>query len=244
MLNRNRFDPLMNQQTSLLLLIAGLSSLLWSGCISDKTSQGGWINLFNGKNLDGWEQHGGKAEYRVEDGAVVGKTVLNTPNSFLCTKKLYGDFILELEFNVAPAMNSGIQFRSEVFDKETEVTNEGKKKKIPADRVHGYQYEIDPSSRAWSAGVYDEGRRGWLFDLKNNSEAQKAFKQGEWNKARIECQGDHIQTWINGVKAADFKDSMTPKGLIALQVHGIGKGKQPGEEVRWRNIRLKELRTK
>lgn len=231
----------MNQQTSLLLLIAGLLCPAWAGLAADKAAKDGWITLFNGKDLDGWEQHGGKAEYRVEDGAVVGKTVLNTPNSFLCTKRLYGDFILELEFKVAPAMNSGIQFRSEVFEKETEVTIAGKTKKIPADRVHGYQYEIDPSSRAWSAGVYDEGRRGWLFDLKNNPEAQKAFKQGEWNRARIECRGDRIQTWINGVKAADFKDGMTPKGLIALQVHGIGKGKQPGEEARWRNIRLKNL---
>ena len=231
----------MKTQTTLLLLIAGLLCPAWSGIAADKASRDGWINLFDGKTLQGWEQHGGKAEYRVEDGAVVGKTVLNTPNSFLCTAKQYGDFILELEFKVAADMNSGVQFRSEVFDKETEVTIDGKVKKIPADRVHGYQYEIDPSSRAWSAGVYDEGRRGWLSDLKDKPEAQKAFKQGEWNKARIECQGDHIQTWINGVKAADFKDSMTPKGFIALQVHGIGKGKQPGEEVRWRNIRLKDL---
>lgn len=230
----------MKKQPPLLLLIAGLSSLLWSGCATDKAAKDGWVTLFNGKNFDDWEQHGGKAEYRVENGAVVGKTVPNTPNSFMCTKRQYGDFILELEFKVAPTMNSGIQFRSEVFDKETEVAIDGKKRKIPADRVHGYQYEIDPSPRAYSAGVYDEGRRGWLFDLKNNPEAQKAFKQGEWNKTRIECRGDHIQTWINGVKAADFKDSMTLKGLIALQVHGVGK-KPPGDEVSWRNIRLKDL---
>lgn len=231
----------MKNQTSLFFLLTGLLCLAGSGCVFNKAARDGWIRLFNGKDFDGWEQHGGKAEYRVENGAVVGKTVPNTPNSFLCTKKQYGDFILELEFKVAPAMNSGIQFRSQVFEKEIELTIDGKRKKIPADRVHGYQYEIDPSSRAWSAGVYDEGRRGWLFDLKNNPEAQKAFKQGEWNRARIECRGDHIQTWINGVKAADFKDGMTPKGLIALQVHGIGKGKRPGEEVRWRNIRLKDL---
>jgi hypothetical protein len=203
----------------------------------------GFKPLFNGKNLDGWEQHGGKAEYRVENGAVVGKTVAGTPNSFLCTQKRYGDFILEFEFKVARDMNSGVQFRSLVFDKETEAMVKGKAKKIPVDRVHGYQYEIDPSDRAYTGGVYDEGRAGWLFDLKENEAARKAFKQGEWNQARVECRGDHIQTWINGVKAADFKDSTTSKGLIALQVHGIGDGKKkpPGEEVRWRNIRIKEL---
>ena len=202
----------------------------------------GWKDLFNGKNLEGWEQHSGKAEYRVEDGVIVGKTVAGTPNSFLCTKQEYGDFILEFEFKVANEMNSGVQFRSQYYTKETEAEIKGKKKKFPADRVHGYQYEIDPSPRAYTGGVYDEARRGWLFDLKENEAARKAFKKGDWNQARIECRGDHIQTWINGVKAADFKDGLTLKGLIALQVHGIGNGKKkPGEEVRWRKIRINEL---
>jgi hypothetical protein len=208
-----------------------------------RAAEAGWVKLFDGKTLDGWEQHSGKALYRVENGAIVGKTVINTQNSFLCTKKTYGDFILEFEFKVAKEMNSGVQFRSEFYAQETEKEIAGKKKKFPADRVFGYQYEIDPSARAWTGGVYDEARTGWLADLKDNPAAQKAFKQGEWNKARIECKGDHIQTWINGVKAADLKNSLTLRGIIALQVHGIGDGKKnkPGEEIRWRNIRLKEL---
>lgn len=206
-------------------------------------AEAGWVKLFDGKTLDGWEQHSGKALYRVEDGAIVGKTVINTQNSFLCTKKTYGDFVLEFEFKVAPAMNSGVQFRSEYYTKETESEIAGKKKKFPADRVFGYQYEIDPSPRAYTGGVYDEARRGWLVDLKENKAAQQAFKKGDWNLARIECRGDHIQTWINGVKAADLKDGMTLRGLIALQVHSIGDGtkKPAGEEIRWRNIRIKEL---
>jgi hypothetical protein len=209
-----------------------------------RAAEAGWVNLFDGKTLDGWEQHSGKALYRVEDGAIVGKTVINTQNSFLCTKKTYGDFVLEFEFKVAPDMNSGVQFRSEYYTKETEtVINGTKKRKFPADRVFGYQYEIDPSPRAYTGGVYDEARRGWLADLKDNTAAQKAFKKGEWNLARIECRGEHIQTWINGVKAADLKDGMTLRGLIALQVHQIGDGtkKPAGEEIRWRNIRIKEL---
>jgi hypothetical protein len=199
----------------------------------------GFVALFNGTDLSGWEQHSGKAEYRVEDGAIVGKTVSNTGNSFLCTKEAFGDFILEFEFKVAPGMNSGVQFRSEFFEKETEISVDGKTRKVPADRVFGYQYEIDPSARSYTGGVYDEARRGWLRDLKENEEARKAFKGGEWNKARIECKGDHIQTFINGVKAAEITDSLTLKGIIGLQVHGIGK-KEPGEEVRWRNIRIRK----
>lgn len=199
------------------------------------------IPLFNGKDFTGWAQHSGKAEYRVEDGCVVGKTVAGTGNSFMCTTKEYANFILEFEFKVPAGMNSGVQFRSQFYDKDTEVEIAGKKKKFPADRVHGYQFEIDPSPRAFTGGVYDEARRGWLFDLKNKPEAQKAFKSDDWNKGRIECNGDSIKTFINGVPAADLKDGLTTKGVIALQVHGIGNKGTPGSEIRWRNITIKEL---
>ncbi|HSH96001.1 MAG TPA: DUF1080 domain-containing protein [Roseimicrobium sp.] len=220
--------------------------LLCAGCATQTTSQkpkqadGGLKPLFNGKDLTGWVQHGGKALYRVENGEIVGTTVPNTPNSFLCTARDYTNFIFEVDFKVDPRMNSGIQIRSQVFEKETVLQLKDKTIKIPADRVHGYQVEIDPSKRAWSGGIYDEGRRGWLFDLKDKPDAQKAFKQGEWNHYRVECRGDSIKTWINGVPAADLKDGMTPAGLIALQVHGIGK-KEDVMEVRWRNVRLQEL---
>ncbi len=201
------------------------------------------VPLFDGKTLTGWEQHSGTAEYRVQDGAIIGKTVPNTGNSFLCTAKKYSNFILELEFKVDPSMNSGVQFRSNYYTKETEVEIAGKKKKFPADRVHGYQFEIDPSPRAYTGGIYDEGRRGWLFDLKNNEAARKAFKQGEWNQIRIECRGDSLKTFLNGVAAADLKDSVTAEGVIALQVHGIGKNQAAvGKEVMWKNIRIQELK--
>ena len=199
--------------------------------------------LFDGKSFDSFEQHGGKAKYSIENGEIVGTSVPNTPNSFLCTKERYGDFHLELEFKVDPGLNSGIQIRSEVFDRETEIDlGGGKKQKVAADRVHGYQVEIDPSERAWTAGIYDEGRRGWLYDLKSNEAARKAFRQGEWNRLRVVCKGDRIQTWLNDVPAADLTDGLTPKGFIALQVHGIGdKTENAGKQVRWRNIRLKNL---
>jgi hypothetical protein len=200
--------------------------------------------LFDGKTLDGWKQHGGKAKYRVENGEIVGSSVPNTPNSFLCTEKEYGDFILEVEFKVDPALNSGIQIRSQVFAEDKEIDVEGQTRKVAADRVHGYQVEIDPSDRAYSGGIYDEARRGrFLADLANNEPARKAFKQNEWNKFRIECRGDSIKTWINDVPAVDLKDSVTPKGLIALQVHGVGRREEP-LEVRWRNIRIQELTAK
>ncbi len=200
--------------------------------------------LFDGQTLKGWTQRGGVAKYRAEKGEIIGSSVPNTGNSFLCTDKDYGDFILEIEFKVHPKLNSGVQIRSHYFDEPKEVQHDGKTIKIPAGRVHGYQVEIDPSDRAYSGGVYDEGRRGvFLADLKDNESARKAFKQNEWNKFRIECRGDSIKTSINGVLATNFKDSMTPKGFIALQVHGVGKEVET-MEVRWRNIRLQELPAK
>lgn len=185
-----------------------------------------WKSLFNGKDLTGWEQLNGKAKYEVKNGEIIGTTVPKEPNSFLTTKEKYGDFILELELLVDNSMNSGIQIRSE----STADYQDG--------RVHGYQVEVDPSDRAWSGGIYDEARRGWLYPLNINPKAQAAFKKSEWNKYRIECIGSSIRTWINGVPAANVVDAMTLKGFIALQVHGIYGDQKPGTEIRWRNIRI------
>jgi hypothetical protein len=223
-----------------LLTLAVLFSLCHASARAD---DGDWKDLFDGKTLAGWKQRGGDAKYRVENGEIVGASVPNTGNSFLCTESDYGDFVLELEFKVDPALNSGVQIRSQCFDEPRPFEHEGKRRVIPAGRVHGYQVEIDPSDRAWTAGIYDEARRGWLNDLKNNEPARKAFRPGEWNKLRVECRGDSIKTWLNDVPAADLKDDMTPRGLIALQVHGVGGKKEP-LEVRWRNVRIQEIAEK
>ena len=185
-----------------------------------------WRNLFNGKNLDGWKQVNGKAKYEVINNEIVGTTVHGEPNSFLVTEQLYGDFILELDFRLDADMNSGIQFRSE------------SKPDYREGRVHGYQMEIDPSPRAWTGGIYDEARRGWLYPLEYNPSGKKAYKQREWNRARIECIGDVIRIWINGVPTANLVDNLTTRGLIALQVHSVQKKEESGQQVRWRNIRI------
>jgi hypothetical protein len=185
-----------------------------------------WTNLFNGKDLSGWKQLNGKAKYEVVNNEIVGTTVFGEPNSFLVTEKNYGDFILELDFRLDADMNSGIQFRSE------------SKQDYKEGRVHGYQMEIDPSARAWTGGVYDEARRGWLYPLEYNPAGRKAYKQRDWNHARIECIGDVIRIWINGVPTAHLVDNLTTKGFIALQVHSVRKKENSGEQVRWRNIRI------
>ncbi len=200
--------------------------LLFVACADNNKEDSQWIGLFDGKTLNGWTQKGGEATYEVRDGAIIGATVHNTPNSFLATDKMYGDFILELEYKVDPSMNSGIQIRSNSFPYYMDG------------RVHGYQIEIDPSERAWSGGVYDEARRGWLNPLDDNPEAQKAFKQNDWNHYRIEAIGDTIQTWVNGVPTAHLIDDKTSSGFIALQVHSIGDDQKAGTEIMWRNIKI------
>ncbi len=195
-------------------------------CTAGLPAQSGWQTLFNQQDLRGWTQRGGQADYRAEAGMIIGTTRAGTPNSFLCTASDYSDFILELEVWVDPSLNSGIQFRSQ---------------SLPGYRdgqVHGYQAEIDPSPRAYSGGIYDEGRRGWLCPLADHPEGRKAFRVGEWNRYRIEALGPLMTVWVNGIQTARLWDEATARGFIALQVHSIADAAQAGKEVRWRNIVL------
>ncbi len=202
-----------------------------------------FASLFDGKSLKGWQICDGKAEYRVESGAIVGRTVDGSPNSFLCTTRDYGDFELEYEAKTDPALNSGVQLRAHKYEQETKtkVLNGGKliDRTFPAGRVRGYQVEISNEKAGSSGGIFDEARRGWLDDLSQNEAAKKAFRDNEWNKFRVVAMGDSIKVWVNGVPAADIVDSLDLSGFIGLQVHSY-KGPKP-LEVRWRNLRIKDL---
>jgi hypothetical protein len=195
-------------------------------------AQNGWQSLFDGKTLNGWKQMTGTASYKVEDGAIVGTTVFDSPNSFLVNDKRYkGNFVLELEAKIEDTlMNSGVQFRSN-YDP---AGNEGKGK------LFGYQFELDASTRKWSGGLYDEGRRDWLYPASLNEKSQQAFKLNVYNKIRIEAIGNTIKTWLNGVAVAYVVDSMNAnEGLIGLQVHSIGRREQEGEKVYFKNIKIR-----
>jgi len=207
---------------------------------------GDWIKLLDGKTLNGWSVHSGKATYAVENGAIVGTAVLGSPNTFLCTQREFGDFILEFEVKVDPELNSGVQFRSQIPGEALtlKVEEKGKEiqRKIPADRVYGYQVEISTHKSGNSGNVYDEARRGRFLDnFSDRPKARAAFKDGQWNKYRVECRGESIKTWVNGVAAADFKDAMTLRGIIGLQVHQVPKDNFKPYQARWRKIRIKEL---
>ena len=209
----------MKRKIFLLILIGLLSTA--------NTYAGGWVNLFNEKDLTGWKLLNGKAKYYVQNKTIVGQSVSGQPNSFLCTEKDYADFILEFEMKIDAGLNSGVQVRSQ------------SKPDYKNYRVHGYQVECDTAERAWSGGIYDEARRGWLYPLEINPVAQRAFTVGIWNRFRIEAVGTRIRTFINDTLCADLIDDVTSSGFIGLQVHGIGKNKElEGKKVYWRNLRI------
>jgi len=187
-----------------------------------------WKDLFNGKNLKGWKQLNGKAEYKVENGCISGISVPNAPNSFLATEKDYTNFILEYDMKMDEGLNSGVQIRSHSLP----TYNNG--------RVHGLQVECDNSSRAWSGGIYDEARSGWLYPLEYNPAAKSAYKPTEWNHYKVLAYGNHIITWINDIPCANLVEENVETGFIALQVHGTSRQELAGKKIQWKNIRIKD----
>ena len=187
-----------------------------------------WVELFNGKNLKGWEKIDGSVEYRVENGEVIGVSKTGTPSTFMATRKVYGDFILEYEMKMDRGLNSGVQFRSVALQPDG------------TERVNGYQVECDDHDiRAWAGGIYEEASRGWLYPMSYHMCIVENNKRGEWNQVRVEAVGSTIRTYINGISFANLVDDARRSGFIALQVHGIGNNKElEGKETRWRNIRI------
>ena len=189
----------------------------------------GFIDLFNGRNLEGWSQRNGTATYRVEGNTIVGRTAEGSPNSFLCSDQRFGDFELKFEVKVDSALNSGVQIRSQSVGD------------VPDGRVNGPQVEISVDGMA--GYVYGEAAGGWMTS-DTDRVAHKHFQDDEWNSYHVVAVGDHIETWINGHQISDLtheeRYQSHPAGFIGLQVHGIGAGQGPFE-VRWRNLKLRDL---
>ena len=199
------------------------------------------IAPFDGHSLEGWTVIG-NAGISVEDGVIMGRAVHGVANSFLRTDQTYGNFDMTLEFNVDAGFNSGVQFRSAQAVETlrwnhqagsgrqfTMITEPG--------RVFGYQSEIDPSERGWTAEIYEEGARGWLQTFIKEP-TRRQIRPGSWHRMRIRAHGDMINTWLDGELIADLSDSMRSEGFIALQVHSVGTPEDAGKTVRFRAIQL------
>jgi hypothetical protein len=208
--------------------------------------------IFNGSNLDGWVNYGG-GKFYVEDQCIVAEAINGIPNTFLHTEKKYQNFELEFDVKLDTVLNSGVQIRSNIYQKDTQTIRWGGRfdengdkmiirKKRSAGRFWGYQIEIDPTSRAWSGAIYEEAGRGFLHTPGINQEVKSALKPLEWNHFRVRVKDHHIQSWVNGVMVGDVYDDLTDNGYIALQLHGIGKNKlKANKKIRWKNLSLKEL---
>ncbi|WP_276504614.1 3-keto-disaccharide hydrolase [Terrimonas pollutisoli] len=211
-------------------ILCAVLSFFSTGLLMAQSPEKGWHNLFNGKDLTGWKRLGGTADFSIEDGVIVGRTVMNSRNTFLVTEKEYADFILEADVFVEDEEgNAGLQTRShfnpDAFDGQG--------------RVYGRQCEIDPTPRRWTGGIYDEGRREWLYPMQLNARAQHAYRKGEYNHFRIECVGNEMKTWVNGMATAYVVDTIDAKGFIGLQVHGIKTADHAGKKVCYKNVRIK-----
>lgn len=176
------------------------------------------ISLFNGKNLDGWVNHG-EEKWFVEDGELVCESGPKAEYGYLSTEKFYKDFELTLEFKQEADGNSGVFIRS-TFD---------------GTKVSGWQVEVAPPGKD-TGGIYESYGRGWL--IKPDPEKDKALKMGEWNTMKIRVEGPEVTSWLNGVEMVHLEDEIVGEGegAIALQIHDGG-----GIRVKWRNIELVPL---
>lgn len=197
------------------MTLAFLSFLLALPLVAQKKT----TSLFNGKDLEGWVQHGEEKWY-VEQGELICESGPKAEYGYLSTTKNYNDFELSLEFLQEADGNSGVFIRS-TFEGTTKVS--------------GWQVEVAPLGMH-TGGVYESYGRGWL--VKPDPEKEKALKVGEWNSMKIRVVGGSITSWLNGTQMIHLEDERIAqgKGAIALQIHDGG-----GIKVRWKNIEVVSL---
>src|SRR5467141_555710 len=185
--------------------------------------QGGWVSLFNGKDLTGWKNNG-EEKWVVEQGTIVCESAANK-YGYLTTEETYRDFYLRLKFKGEAAGNSGVFLHARITGIDPQHGPD----------IEGMQVEVDPGAGKHTGGLYESGGRGWV--MMPTAEGEQALKSGEWNDLEVSVEGNHIVTRLNGVKVVDYTDE-APKftnGVIALQIHTGG-----GVRMRWKDILIKE----
>lgn len=208
----------MKNSITLLSLITIFSAILYSCGNHKENKTDGFVELFNGKNLEGWINHGNEKWY-VDQGELICESGPKAEYGYLSTVNFYDDFELSVEFKQESNGNSGIFFRS---------TLDGIK-------ISGWQVEVAPPGKH-SGGIYESYGRGWL--IKPEAEKEKVLKMGEWNTMKIKVVGPLVTTWLNGVEMIGITDKKIGEGegAIVLQIHSGGDIK-----VHWRNIKIKKI---
>lgn len=174
--------------------------------------------LFNGKDLNGWQAYGTE-KWHVEEGLLISESGPDEQYGYLCTTEFYDDFVLTLEFLQEANGNSGVFFRSTV----------------DGTKVQGWQVEVAPPNKH-TGGIYESYGRGWL--IKPSARREAALMADAWNTMKIKAKGDRVTTWLNGKRMVRIKDEKigTGEGGICLQIHDGG-----GIRVKWKNLELKSL---
>ncbi|MDU0353385.1 family 16 glycoside hydrolase [Paraglaciecola aquimarina] len=180
-----------------------------------------WRSLITDNSLKTWQKIGGDADYQLQGDTIIGTSIQSAHSTYFTTGEIFSDFIFEVDVQAQAPLNSGVQFRSEKIQSKKGET------------VAGYQMEIDTAPRAWSGGIFDQGRRGWLYTLSRNENCRKEFKVDDWNTYRIEAVGQNIRTFINDVPCSNIVDDLSASGFIALQIHSAG-GDKVNKTVKWR----------
>ncbi len=189
--------------------------------------QDGFVPLFNGKNLDGWNVDTASA-WSVRDGVLIGKTPGLTYNEFLRTKRDYSDFVLKLSMRIINGKgNSGVQFRSKPVPDSHEVS--------------GYQADAgaSPQGFVYYGCLYDESRRRKILACPPK-QIQSKIALDAWHDYTITAKGNRIRLEVDGVETVDYTEQdpgIETTGFIALQVHGA---KHP-IEVHFKDVRIRKL---
>jgi hypothetical protein len=203
--------------------ILSAALLLGLSTAAQAPPEGGWVSLFNGKDLSGWKKNG-EERWVVEQGTILCESTANK-YGYLTTEKTYQDFTLRLKFKGEAAGNSGVFLHSRVLGIDPQHGPD----------IEGMQVEVDPNVGKHTGGLYESGGRGWV--AMPTAEGEQALKPGEWNDLEVSVHGAHIVTQLNGIKIVDFTDS-SPQftdGVIGLQIHTGG-----GVKMRWKDIYINQ----
>ena len=189
----------------------------------------GFVDLYNKKDLTGWNPLGGTCTFEPQGDIIVGTCVKGSPSTYLSTEKEYSDFIFTCDIKWIVDGNTGVMFRAK--------SKPGKKNRVT---VYGPQAEMEglEKGRGWSGAIYGQACGGYYYPLwlDAHKEARAALQKDEWNRITIKADGENIKTWINGIPASNMSNSEYLKGFFSLQIHS---GKQG--TVHFKNIKVKEL---
>lgn len=209
-----------------------ISALVVAGSAA-RAAPPAWHNLLNGRDLTGWHLTGpsnlatavvdadGTLELHMRPGT--------SEHTFVTTDETFGDFILELDFLDEGDVHTGVLLRSVPAPADATV------------RLLGYQIKIDPTTRAWTGGIFDDygANWRWLQNLADNPAGRAAYRPGAWNHLRAEALGSTLKVWINDVPTCHLVDDRYPRGAIALKIHALGdRPAQAAVAVKYRHLRI------